>query len=106
MGRPTDQLVDENAKYNAEARKSGRQPRVKGPFHALGPVKSYIILIDGGLTVNRDHQVTRKDGSVVDGLYAVGSAGQGGLLLEGHGHHLAWAFTSGRLVAKHAVRGR
>ncbi|MBS4049322.1 MAG: FAD-dependent oxidoreductase [Alphaproteobacteria bacterium] len=104
VGLPTDQLMDEIAKYNAEAKKSGRQPLAKGPFHALGPVKSYIILTDGGLTVNRNHQVTRKDGTIVEGLYAVGSAGQGGLLLEGHGHHLAWAFTSGRLAAKHAVR--
>ena len=69
----------------------------------LGPVRSWIILTDGGLTVNRHHQVTRADGGVIPGLYAVGSVGQGGLLLEGHGHHLAWAFTSGRLAGLHAA---
>jgi predicted oxidoreductase len=53
--------------------------------------------------VNTNHQVIRGDGTVIPGLYAVGSAGQGGLLLEGHGHHLGWAFTSGRLAARHAV---
>ena len=37
-------------------------------------------------------------------LYAAGSAGQGGVLLEGHGHHLGWAFTSGRLAGAHAAR--
>ena len=68
-----------------------------GPrFCALGPIESRIVMTDGGLKVNTQHQVLRKDGSVVKGLYAVGSVGQGGLLLEGHGHHLGWAFTSGR----------
>lgn len=33
---------------------------------------------------------------VVVGADAAGSTGQGGLLLKGHGHHLAWAFVSGR----------
>ncbi len=28
--------------------------------------------------------------------------GQGGLLLKGHGHHLGWAFTSGRLAGRYA----
>jgi succinate dehydrogenase/fumarate reductase flavoprotein subunit len=40
---------------------------------------------------------------VIPGLFAAGSAGQGGLLLEGHGHHLGWAFTSGRLAGRHAA---
>ncbi|MBP1848422.1 fumarate reductase flavoprotein subunit [Rhizobium petrolearium] len=103
IGVPSGTLEAEVAKHAAEAGIEGR-PRVsKGPFHALGPVKSWIILTDGGLTVNTNHQVIRGDGTVVPGLYAVGSAGQGGLLLEGHGHHLAWAFTSGRLAARHAA---
>ena len=29
--------------------------------------------------------------------------GQGGLLLKGHGHHLAWAFVSGRRAGRHAA---
>ncbi|CAO3357843.1 Fumarate reductase flavoprotein subunit (EC 1.3.99.1) [Azospirillum palustre] len=53
--------------------------------------------------MNRDHPVTRGDGQAIPGLYTVGSVGQGGLLLEGHGHHLAWAFTSGRLAGMHAA---
>ena len=36
------------------------------------------------------------------GLYAAGSTGQGGLLLKGHGHHLAWAFVSGRRAGRRA----
>jgi predicted oxidoreductase len=39
----------------------------------------------------------------IPGLYAAGSAGQGGLLLKGHGHHLIWAFTSGRLAGRAAA---
>ena len=47
--------------------------------------------------------VLRDDGAVIPGLYAAGSAGQGGLLLEGHGHHLGWAFISGRIAGRHAA---
>lgn len=96
-------LAAEVKAHDAAATAEGRASVRKGPFHALGPVKSWIILTDGGLTVNSNHQVIRADGMVVPGLYAAGSAGQGGLLLEGHGHHLAWAFTSGRLAARHAA---
>jgi len=103
IGVPASTLEAEVADHAKTARAEGRPSVAKGPFHALGPVKSWIILTDGGLTVNTNHQVTRADGSVVEGLYAVGSAGQGGLLLEGHGHHLGWAFTSGRLAARHAL---
>lgn len=38
------------------------------------------------------------------GLYAVGQAGLGGQILWGHGLHIAWAMTSGRLAGK--VLGR
>ncbi len=40
---------------------------------------------------------------VLPGLYGAGSSGQGGLLLEGHGHHLGWAFTSGRIAGRNAA---
>ena len=52
---------------------------------------------DGGLAVTPKFEVLRGDGSVIPGLYAAGLAGQGGVLLPGHGQHLGWAFTSGRL---------
>ena len=41
--------------------------------------------------------------ALIPGLYAAGSTGQGGLLLEGHGHHLAWAFISGRIAGRNAA---
>jgi succinate dehydrogenase/fumarate reductase flavoprotein subunit len=73
------------------------------PFIALGPVKSYIIFTDGGLAVNETLQVLGPDDQPIPGLYAAGAAGQGGLLLEGHGHHLGWAFTSGRIAGRNAA---
>lgn len=82
----------------AEAR-----PTFVPPFVALGPVKSYIVVTDGGLNVNDRHQVLGSDGLPIPGLYAAGSAGQGGLLLDGHGHRLAWAFVSGRRAGRHAA---
>lgn len=76
-----------------------------GPFHALGPVKAYIVLTDGGLRVADDLRVERADGSRFANLYAAGSTGQGGVLLEGHGHHIGWAFVSGRKAGRSAAGG-
>jgi hypothetical protein len=39
----------------------------------------------------------------VVGLFAAGFIGMGGMLLEGLGHHLGWAFTSGRRAGRHAA---
>jgi fumarate reductase flavoprotein subunit len=77
-----------------------RQPVAKGPFYALGPLESRIVITDGGLAVNTSHQVLRADGSVIPRLYAVGAAGQGGVLLAGNGHHICWAATSGRRAGR------
>jgi fumarate reductase flavoprotein subunit len=81
---------------------AGREPRL-GPFHALGPIHSYVVLTDGGVKVTPQLQVVVRGATPVRGLYAAGSTGQGGLLLEGHGHHLGWAFTSGRIAGRHAA---
>ncbi|MEI9803420.1 MAG: FAD-dependent oxidoreductase [Pseudolabrys sp.] len=81
----------------------GAPPIAKPPFHALGPAKSWIVLTDGGLKVSTRLEVLDKSGKAIPGLFAAGSNGQGGLLLEGHGHHLGWAFTSGRLAGRSAA---
>ena len=70
----------------------------------MGPAKSYIVLTDGGLAVNEQLQLLGENDNPVPGLYAAGSSGQGGLMLKGHGHHIGWAFTSGRLAGKNAAR--
>ena len=75
----------------------------KPPFVALGPVKSYMVLTDGGLKVSERHEVIGADDRPIPGLFAAGSAGQGGVLLYGHGHHIGWAFVSGRRAGQHAA---
>lgn len=39
-----------------------------------------------------------ENGSVFSELYAIDSAAQTGVLLKGHGLHIAWAMTLGRIV--------
>jgi fumarate reductase flavoprotein subunit len=75
----------------------------QGPFHALGPVRSVFVHNEGGLAVDLEHRVLGADDRPIAGLYAAGATGQGGLLLKGHGHHLAWAFTSGRRAGRIAA---
>jgi len=86
------------------------RPLGSGPYVALGPVRSVFVHSEGGLVVDSQHRVRGADDQPVPGLYAAGSTGQGGLLLKGHGHHLAWAFVSGRragrLAAQASVAGR
>jgi succinate dehydrogenase/fumarate reductase flavoprotein subunit len=102
MRVPAESLAAALARYNDGER--GERPVLsRKPYYALGPVKSYVVFTDGGLRVSERLEVLRGDGSVIPGLYAAGSAGQGGLLLEGHGHHLGWAFISGRLAGRHAA---
>ena len=68
------------------------------PYYALGPARNYVNYTDGGLSIDSQFRVLGAGNTPIEGLYAVGSAGQGGLLLRGHGNHLGWAFTSGRLA--------
>lgn len=75
------------------------------PFYALGPAKAWIVVTDGGLAITTRMEVLGQNGQVIPGLYAAGSAGQGGLLLEAHGMRLCWAFTSGRLAGMTAAAG-
>jgi fumarate reductase flavoprotein subunit len=58
---------------------------------------------EGGLAVDAQHRVLGANDQPIPGLYAAGSTGQGGLLLKGHGHHLAWAFVSGRRAGRLAA---
>jgi succinate dehydrogenase/fumarate reductase flavoprotein subunit len=102
MGVPEAALASTVETYNAVGRVA-RPALAAAPFYALGPVKSYVVFTDGGLKVSERLEVLRADGSVIAGLYAAGAAGQGGLLLEGHGHHLGWSFISGRMAGRNAA---
>lgn len=84
--------------------RSGPRTFDRGPYHSLGPIRGYVVLTDGGVRVSAELKVIVDGGQEVEGLFAAGSTGQGGLLLEGHGHHLGWAFTSGRIAGRNAAR--
>jgi succinate dehydrogenase/fumarate reductase flavoprotein subunit len=102
LGMAPDALRRTIDDYNAA---SGFRPRLgDGPFVALGPVRAVFVHAEGGLAVDHDHRVLGPEDKPIPGLYAAGSTGQGGLLLKGHGHHLAWAFASGRRAGCHAAR--
>ena len=79
---------------------AARARPIEPPFTVLGPVRAWTILTDGGVAVDVSHRVLGADDRPFPGLYAAGSAGQGGLVLDGHGHHLGWAFTSGRRAGR------
>jgi fumarate reductase flavoprotein subunit len=74
------------------------------PLHAMGPVFSMLTVTEGGLDVDDCLRVLSASGEPIPGLWAVGGVGQGGMLLKGHGHHIAWAMTSGRLAGAAAAR--
>ena len=87
--------------YNADA---GNRPQFgDGPHIALGPVRAVFVHAEGGLAVDHEHRVLGAGDQPIAGLFAAGSTGQGGLLLKGHGHHLAWAFASGRRAGRNAA---
>lgn len=79
------------------------KPGAVARYVALGPVRSVFVHNEGGLAVDLQHRVLGKDDRPIAGLFAAGSTGQGGLLLRGHGHHLAWAFVSGRRAGRIAA---
>lgn len=66
----------------------------------LGPAKAYFTTTEGGVAINQALQALDKNGSPIPGLFAIGCNGLGGQILWGHGLHIAWAITSGRLVGE------
>lgn len=78
---------------------------LEGRLFALGPVKAMLTVTEGGAATDDHGRVLRPDGESISGLYAAGGIGQGGLMLKGHGLHLAWAITSGRNAGRHAAQG-
>jgi succinate dehydrogenase/fumarate reductase flavoprotein subunit len=92
------------ATVGAANAKAGNKPTLDaGPYVALGPVRAVFVHAEGGLAVDGEHRVLGAGDVAIPGLYAAGSTGQGGLLLRGHGHHLAWAFASGRRAGRRAA---
>jgi succinate dehydrogenase/fumarate reductase flavoprotein subunit len=102
LGADPARLAAAVATHNA-ARPDGERI-TEAPFTALGPARGYLTVTEGGLAVTDELQVLGAGDVPIPGLYAAGGAGQGGVLLDGHGHHLAWAFVSGRHAARCALR--
>ena len=101
LGMSSSSLAKAVAQYNEAA---GNRPKLgEGPYVALGPVRAVFVHAEGGLAVDAEHRVLGAGDQPIPGLYAAGSTGQGGLLLKGHGHHLAWAFASGRRAGRNAA---
>lgn len=76
----------------------------QSPFHAMGPVHAMLTVTEGSLAVDTECRVLSENGAPIDGLYAVGGIGQGGMMLKGHGLHIAWALTSGRVAGESIAR--
>jgi succinate dehydrogenase/fumarate reductase flavoprotein subunit len=102
IGASPAMLQESIASYNRSSSRT-RPQLAKGPYYALGPVKTYNNFTDGGLAVNENLEVLDAQDKPIPGLFAAGANGQGGLILKGHGHHLGWAFTSGRIAGRNAA---
>ncbi len=105
---PSDSLRETVSAYNRSIENEERDPHERpdrrllngNRWVLLGPAKAYFTTTEGGAAINTRCQVLREDGQVIPGLYAVGQNGLGGQILWGHGLHIAWAMTSGRLVGQ------
>ena len=80
-------------------RRRGPEPG-PGPWTLLGPARACFTTTEGGAAVSERLEVLDADGRPIPGLYAVGQSGLGGMVLWGHGLHIAWAISSGRLAGE------
>ncbi len=84
-------------------------PLGSGPYYAI-KMAPYCYNTCGGLDINTDTQVLAKDGSVIEGLYAVGTDSSGVLYTEHDayvdfgGAAMGWSYTSGRIAGEHAAK--
>jgi succinate dehydrogenase/fumarate reductase flavoprotein subunit len=85
---------------NAARSQRGEAPLAGNDWILLGPAKAYFTTTEGGVAINEQFQVLDLSGAPISGLYAVGQVGLGGQILWGHGLHIAWAITSGRLCGR------
>ena len=74
-------------------------PISTGPYYAL-KTTFFSSVCHGGITKNSSAQVTRIDGSVIDGLYA---AGEVTTVTNSNGYTISNAITFGRIAAQHVA---
>lgn len=97
-GLPPGSLEASVSAYNGSASADGRRRLDGDQWVLLGPAKAYFTTTEGGVAIDREFRALDADGKPIEGLYAVGQNGLGGQILWGHGLHIAWAMTSGRMV--------
>ena len=83
---------------------TSERPLENGPWTLLGPLKAYFTTTEGGVAVDDDMRALDANGQAIPGLRCVGQNGLGGMILWGHGRHIAWAMTSGRLAGEAVLR--
>jgi succinate dehydrogenase/fumarate reductase flavoprotein subunit len=81
-------------------RRGDSNPVSEGRLVLLGPAKAYFTTTEGSISINTSFQALDMHGRPIEGLFAVGTCGMGGMILWGHGLHIAWAITSGRLLGE------
>lgn len=101
---PADSLRQTIAETNNERASRNLKPFDDAQWTLLGPAKAYFTTTEGGAAINQQFQTLDENGQPITGLYAVGQTGLGGQILWGHGLHIAWAMTSGRLAGKQLAR--
>ena len=101
---PTVNGLAVKLKMSASRLRASTETLSGGARVALGPVHAMLTITEGGLAVDERCRVLREDETPVQGLYAAGGVGQGGMALRGHGLHIAWAMTSGRLAGEQAAQ--
>ena len=98
---PATRVEAPATRVEAPATRVEGRPALSGSrWVLLGPVKAYFTNTEGGAAIDEDQRVLDLDGQPIPGLYAAGQTGLGGMVLWGHGLHIAWALTSGRLVGQ------
>jgi succinate dehydrogenase/fumarate reductase flavoprotein subunit len=108
-GLPPDAVLQAIDAYNADLAEAAgtdagprdgdrRAPLGGSRWILLGPMKAYFTNTEGGVAIDESLRVLDGDGAPIRGLYAAGQTGLGGMVLWGHGLHIAWALTSGRLA--------
>jgi fumarate reductase flavoprotein subunit len=97
---PLSHLEDSVSVYNRERESRGLPPLSGSEWVLLGPLRAYFTTTEGGTAINHEMQVLDSQDQPIPGLYAIGQNGLGGQILWGHGLHIAWAITSGRIAAE------
>jgi len=101
---PVNALEETVRQYNTSP--ETEQPLQGKQWVLLGPAKAYFTTTEGGVAINQQFESLDEQGDVIPGLYAIGQNGLGGQILWGHGLHIAWAMTSGRLAGQQLAQSR